>query len=107
MENGKQYVYMNHFTLGEKQQPVKKNHHAPPLPGYFPLNHSYIVFSFSIFQLRNSKKSKSKSGLRFHFYVAGQSHRHSRNFVSDRALEPSYVFWCLLAKLHFLKSKSK
>ena len=29
MENGKQYVYMNHFTLGEKQQPVNKNQHPP------------------------------------------------------------------------------
>jgi hypothetical protein len=30
MENGKQYVYMNHFTLGEKRQPVKKPN-TPPL----------------------------------------------------------------------------
>ena len=48
LENGKPYVYMNHFTLGEKQQPVKKN--TTPLPGYFPLIHSYCVILFSIFQ---------------------------------------------------------
>jgi hypothetical protein len=50
MENGKQYVYVNHFTLGENQQPVNKKT-TPLLPGYFPLIHSYYVFPFSIFQL--------------------------------------------------------
>ena len=73
MENGKQYVYVNHFTLGENQQPVNKKT-TPLLPGYFPLIHSYYVFPFSIFQLQIIK------------YKAGQPHRHSRNFVSDGAL---------------------
>ena len=50
MENGKQYVYMNHFTLGEKQQPVKKTPH-PPLPGYFPLSYSYYVILFFHFPI--------------------------------------------------------
>ena len=51
MENGKQYVHMNHFTLGEKLKPVKKKQH-PPLPGYFPLSNLYYVIYFSIFQLQ-------------------------------------------------------
>jgi hypothetical protein len=58
MENGKQYVHMNHFTLGEKRHPVKKNNTPPSLPGYFPLIHSYYIL-FSIFQLQ-ILKSKSK-----------------------------------------------
>ena len=51
MENGKQYVYINHFTLGETQQPVKKNH--TPLFQDISL---YLIltmsFYFSIFQLQ-------------------------------------------------------
>ena len=51
MENGKQYVHMNHFTLGEKTAACEKKTH-PPLPGYFPLSYSYYVIYFSIFQLQ-------------------------------------------------------
>ena len=55
MENGKQYVCMNHFTLVEKQQPVKKNH--TPLFQDISL---YLIltmsFYFSIFQLHFIKQ---------------------------------------------------
>ena len=64
MENGKQNVYMNHFTLGEKRQPVKKNQH-PPSSRIFPLIHSYYVILFSIFQLRSYKVQSTKYNLGF------------------------------------------
>ena len=54
MENGKQYVHMNHFTLGEKTAACEKKTTPQYLPGYFPLIHSYYIL-FSIFQLRNYK----------------------------------------------------
>ena len=53
MENGKQYVYMNHFTLGEKTAACEKKTH-PPLPGYFPLSYSYYVILFFHFPIANS-----------------------------------------------------
>ena len=62
MENGKQYVYMNHFTLGRETAACeeKKTH---------PLFHDislYLIltmsFYFSIFQLHFIKQ-KSTSGL--------------------------------------------
>ena len=54
MENGKQYVYMNHFTLGEKQQPVKKN--TTPLSSrIFPFNSFLLCHSIFHFPIANSK----------------------------------------------------
>ena len=51
MENGKQYVYMNHFTLGRETAACEKKKH--------PLFHDislYLIltmsFYFSIFQLQ-------------------------------------------------------
>ena len=51
MENGKQYVYMNHFTLGRETAACEKKTH--------PLFHDislYLIltmsFYFSIFQLQ-------------------------------------------------------
>jgi hypothetical protein len=55
MENGKQYVYINHFTLGEKTAACEKNH-TPSLPGYFPLLIFTMSFYFSIFQLHFIKQ---------------------------------------------------
>ena len=54
MENGKQYVHINHFTLGEKLQPVKKTN-TPPLPEYFPLSNLYYVILFFHFPITNFK----------------------------------------------------
>ena len=51
MENGKQYVYINHFTLGEKTAACEKKH--TPLFQDISL---YLIFTmsfyFSIFQLQ-------------------------------------------------------
>ena len=50
MENGKQYVYINHFTLGEKTAACEKKH-TPSLPGYFPLSNLYYVILFFHFPI--------------------------------------------------------
>ena len=50
MENEKQYVYMNHFTLGEKRQPVKKNQH-PPSSRIFPFNSFLLCHSIFHFPI--------------------------------------------------------
>ena len=49
MENGKQYVHMNHFTLGEKRQPVKKTN-TPLFQNIFLYLIFTMSFYFSIFQ---------------------------------------------------------
>ena len=52
MENGKQYVHMNHFTLGEKTAACEKKTNTP-LPGYFPLSNLYYVILFFHFPIAN------------------------------------------------------
>ena len=54
MENGKQYVHMNHFTLGRETAACEKKN-TPPLPWYFPLSYSYYVILFFHFPIANSK----------------------------------------------------
>ena len=53
MENGKQYVYMNHFTLGEETAACEKKQH-PPFSRIFPSTsflHCHFVFHFPITKL--------------------------------------------------------
>ena len=61
MENGKQYVHMNHFTLGEKRHPVKKKQHPPISSRIFPFN-SFLLHSIFHFPITFFLKSKSKYG---------------------------------------------
>ena len=58
MENGKQYVYMNHFTLGEKLQPVKKTN-TPPL--FQAISLEFILTMSFYFPISNYEIIKSKS----------------------------------------------
>ena len=50
MENGKQYVYMNHFTLGEKTAACEKKTTPPISSRIFPFN-SFLLHSIFHFPI--------------------------------------------------------